>query len=351
MVLIVLVCNAGANFGFGHLMRCRALAAALNKAGEQCMILGPHSSYREDADSGLFAEWVAIEEWLSPEHEAARLLAIAARAGAHVAVIDDYRADNDYQKVLHNAEFYWLQFDTSIDGPRYPKVLVNPSPGVRAEDYYEVMADRDTVFLFGPEFAILRSEFPPEFGAPESDDALRVLLTFGAGDDRGAAIFALAKLIETTRCDVSFVLVSGEHNPQNDRLIRWVEEHGDGRVLLLVNPSSIASAYAGCDLAIMSGGTSIYEAAACGIPMLLLTIADNQVRQAKAWADTGAALYVGRYGEVHVEKLADMANALIVSRLRRAEMSRIGRSLVDGLGAARVARSVLQLVHRAKCRR
>lgn len=341
--MIVLVCNAGAGSGFGHLMRCRALAGAMRDAGGRCVLLGPSASYRNPFDGVLFDEWIAIEEWSSPQKEAERLLSVAARVGAHAAVLDDYRANNDYQRVLHDARFRWLQFDTSIDGPRYPDVLVNPSPGARAEDYFGVMKKRDVLLLLGPQFAILRAEFPPEARDVKAGADLTVMLTFGAGDDRGAGIFVLEELVGKTDEGLSYLVVSGEHNPQNSRLMKWVEEKGDDRVSLLINPRHMSTAYAECDIAIMSGGTSIYEAAACGLPMLLLTVADNQVKQAKAWAEAGAAVYLGGYGEVQGESLRKVVNLLVRDRGGRGAMSTLGRSMVDGLGAARVAQHVLAL--------
>jgi len=96
----------------------------------------------------------------------------------------------------------------------------------------------------------------------------------------------------------------------------------------------------------MSGGTSIYEAAACGVPMLLLPTADNQVKQSKAWAGSGAAVYLGRFGEVSGTQLLEALSVLVSNSEILDQMSLAGCRLVDGCGAVRVARSVARLSER-----
>lgn len=344
--MIILVCNAGPEAGFGHLMRARALATALIDLGERCALLGPSLAYSNEGDCGLFDEWMPIEHWTSDEEEARRLLSIAGSIGADSAVVDDYRANNTYQELLYRSDFPWLQFDTSIDGPRFPSILVNPSPGARSEDYQQVMERPDTVFLLGPRFAVLRPEFLGVVRAPRRSAPLRVLLTFGAGDDLGASLFVLGELISGTPLDLHFVVVSGLHNPQNPSLRQFVRERGSDRVSLLVNPPSLSEVYSSADIAIMSGGTSIYEAAACGVPMLLLPTADNQVKQSKAWAGSGAAVYLGRFGEVSGTQLLEALSVLVSNSEILDQMSLAGCRLVDGCGAVRVARSVARLSER-----
>ncbi|WP_300339326.1 hypothetical protein [Accumulibacter sp.] len=344
--MIILACNAGAQAGFGHLMRTRALATALSHLGERCVLLGPGSTYSRDSDHALFDEWIPIDHWTSDEEEAKRLLSIAGRVGANSAVLDDYRANNAYQEILHRSRFPWLQFDTSIDGPRFPNILVNPSPGARSDDHQRVMARSDTVFLFGPRFAVLRPEFSDVVRVPRETPAIRVLLTFGAGDDFGASAFVLRELVARAAQDLEFVVVSGEHNPQNFILDEWVRERGGNRVSLLINPPLLSAVYSSADIAIMSGGTSIYEVASCGIPMLLLPTVDNQIKQSVAWAESGAALYLGRFGEVSGAQLGETLNFLISNPRLREEMSLAGRQLVDGRGAIRVAKHVVGLGER-----
>jgi RimJ/RimL family protein N-acetyltransferase len=92
----------------------------------------------------------------------------------------------------------------------------------------------------------------------------------------------------------------------------------------------------GADLAITAGGSTCWELCLLGVPMVVLTIADNQRRLAAALADAGAATFAP------TPSLAvEAVNVLMTSAVRRKEMKQCGRLLVDGCGAGRVV-SVLQ---------
>ena len=108
-------------------------------------------------------------------------------------------------------------------------------------------------------------------------------------------------------------------------------------MLLHISPTQVAALFSTCDLAVMAGGTSSYEAASCGLPMLLLTIAENQEPQSQAWQDKGAAVYLGRFNEVSGEDLVSHFSNLSRSQKLREQMSQCGQHEVDGKGAEKIA--------------
>lgn len=341
--MIVFRCNAGPQVGLGHLVRCRALAAALHRLGVPCLMVGPPREYVTADDQALFRDWIAQEAWPSPEADAERLLEIARAHGATAAVLDDYRIDEGYQQVLATEGLRWLQFDAAAGQPLWADLILNANPAVRPGDYADVVRNRNAQLLLGPAYAVLRPEFsPPRQRAPE-EPLEQVLVTFGGGDDRGAIELALSSLIPQSPPALRFVVISGAANPRNSRLKRWIELHGDGRVQLLINPPRVANVLASCQLAVMAGGTTTYEAAACGLPMLLITVAQNQVPQARAWEGLGAAIYLGQLSDVDPRRLVE-SFALMESDVVRFDMLRACRSAVDGRGAQRVARHLAGLL-------
>jgi spore coat polysaccharide biosynthesis predicted glycosyltransferase SpsG len=307
-------------------------------------MVGPPKAYANAQDAVFIEDWIEVETWTSSAQDAAQLVAIARDKQGRFAVLDDYRVDADYQHVLNASGLHWLQFDGTAEKPLWADLVVNANPAVRAEDYAEVLNKPAAQLLLGPGYAVMRAEFPPAALRAAGRVIERVLVAFGGGDDRGGIEFALSTLIKNAPVNWHFVVISGGHNPRNPQLAGWIETHGQGRVSLLINPDNVATVMAGCDLAVMAGGTSIYEAAVCRLPMVLIAIADNQIRPAKAWANAGAALFLGSLHEVDAERLRLAVSKLAAADALRRDMAVKAAELVDGKGAQRLASKVIEMV-------
>lgn len=310
-------------------------------------MVGPAPEYRAEQDGGLFADWIPAADWAGARDDAEKFLALARAAQATAAVLDDYRVDDDYQQTIRAAGLPWLQFAGVIRHNLWANAFTDPSPGERAEFYKPFLRAGDVKLLLGPAYASLRSEFsrvPPA----DRSEVRRILVTFGGGDDLGAVLLALTALLPATPPGIEFAVVSGRHNPRNPQIADWIRASGEGRVELHVDPPDIARLFNTCDLAVMGGGTTTYEVAACGIPMVIVTIADNQVRQAEGWEQSGAGIFPGRLGEVGPDELASRCCGVIEDHIRRKRMSETARTMVDGRGAERLAAELLRLAGGSK---
>jgi spore coat polysaccharide biosynthesis predicted glycosyltransferase SpsG len=103
----------------------------------------------------------------------------------------------------------------------------------------------------------------------------------------------------------------------------------------------------GADVAISGGGQTLYELAATGTPAVAIRLADNQTLNLRNLQAAGMLLWAGDAGDADLETMVTSALMVLAeNRGRRTEMSRRGRALVDGRGAARVAAAVLDEVRR-----
>ncbi len=291
---IIFRCNANKDLGFGHLNRCRALAQALADLGQDCLMVGPDIVNKTNEDNNIFKEWITITNWNSSKEDSINLIQIAKKYNGTYIILDDYRIDEKYQKILLKAGFKWLQFyQKENEKPIWADIIVNPMPGITKKDFKSVLRNKSSKVLLGPNHAILRSEFTNVAKKNNLKKIKKVLLTFGGGDDNGANEFVLSTLLPVTQDYVKFLVVSGFTNPNNNRLREWILLNGSDRVHLSINPKNVAKLYSSCDLAVIAGGTTTYEIDCCGLPFLIISTADNQIEQSKAWANTGKAKYLG----------------------------------------------------------
>lgn len=323
----------------GHLTRCRTLASELQRYGIKCSIVGPKKIYASAADAKLFMNWDPLE-WGNATDDSKLTTQLANEYGANFLVLDDYRINEEYQIFLRLHGFKWLQFEARKDRPIWADVVINFNPLAVASDYSEVLRNPNSKLLLGPRYSLLRSEFLNISTRDISKPLRKVLITFGGGDDLGLIIFALATLMPKADQHIEFVVMSSAHNPRNSEIEEWIKDYGHGRVSLKIGPSSVATLFTSCDLAIMAAGTSIYEAACCKLPMILIAIAENQVDQAECWSASNEVTYLGRKEEVTSEKLLK-AFKFFAENPVVDEPKKRGNFFVDAKGASRVCKFIL----------
>jgi spore coat polysaccharide biosynthesis predicted glycosyltransferase SpsG len=91
------------------------------------------------------------------------------------------------------------------------------------------------------------------------------------------------------------------------------------------------------DLAISGGGQTIYELANVGLPAIIIQQANNQQENIQSWKKIGFIEYVGKASDPKTLNNINSAIIKLNSKRLRQQRSRIGRKLIDGLGAKRVA--------------
>ena len=317
-------------------MRCRVLAQALVCKGYTAAMFGPALSYCSESDRAIFSSWRESSDWSSAADDARQLLLFARSCSANFMVLDDYRINENYQQVLYEAGMHWLQFESSTSRPILADIVLNSSPNVDQEAYARALHNPKGIAMLGPQYSILRPEFRRPAPARRIDALKQVLVMFGAGDDRGAISRMLEVLIPVTSLGVRVMMVSGQHNPNNPLIVKRLAAMSNHRISFVIDPPDIASLMHSSDLAVLAGGTATFEAAACGLPMMIVAIADNQWSQAEAWAENGVAVYAGPLEAIDNARLkAAFIEASKVSSRR--SMSIRAQEIVDACGVDRVA--------------
>ena len=341
-------CDVSPEIGAGHLRRCAVLASELRRRGAW-VVFSYRSEHVDPAADLLGAadECMAMEWSLPPEADAREVGRLCRRNRADAAVIDCYRRDEKYQILLLNERIRWLQFDWAAQEPLWADWVLNPSPAAEEKVYRKLARRKETRLMLGPSYALLRPEFrPPGKKAAVRERPLlrqgsggrvkRILITLGGGGDRGGTILcleAVRRLGEDKECTV----LMGSFNPHIAHVEEWIRKSGLRNVIIIPGERDVARRMAEADIGIIGGGTTTFEAAAMGLPCVIIQIAENQSLNAVAWGKAGVALEAGPLAgltpdilEFHIRRLTDDAG------LRRA-MSSAGIALVDGRGAERVA--------------
>ncbi len=311
MKTAVFVTHAGPGIGGGHLARCLALAEALSSAGWRCRIAAPEASFGV-LPVGPEFERIALPDGPLPD---------PARLAAHLASSDLVVFDRYDVSVAHEGASP-CRVLTIADGATRDlraDIVLDATPGREATAYAGRVPARTTLLL-GPSYAPLRSTFATlrpvaldrraATGHPR-----RLVVGFGASASP-MLDFAMAT-IRSAASDVSVVAIHGK------------------------SPGEVARLYAEADLAVGSAGVSALERCVVGLPSIAFAVADNQADQLAGLDRAGAVRALGCWDAGAEARLRAALGELIADDNGRRIMAERAAALVDGLGAARVARVVV----------
>ena len=328
-------------------MRCVALAQA-------CIAEGMEARFLARVESRALADLIVqsgcqlavAPEFGSAAEDARAILRLARAAGgtSDCAIVDGYQFDAACLEMLAGAQLRLAVIDDLAALERYPAdLIVNQNLDANPGRYRTKAGCR---LLLGPGYALLRPEFAAWMGwrRPVADVATRVLVTLGGGVTAEVGSRVLEALAGS-KGSLEIRLLSGLHDgPAGplDAAARTARAAGH-QVSVLAHTSDMPREMTWADIAIAGGGSTVWELAFMQTPSLLLVLADNQSANVAGLARLGFGIDLGEASALDATQLAQAVDRLRGARGERDEMARIGRKLVDGRGAHRVARAIREL--------
>lgn len=327
--------DADGRMGTGHVMRCLALA--------QCWMehIGPVTLAAARLPDGLKTrledDGVAVA---IVGEEIADTCRLAMELRSETVVLDGYQFTSQDEQALHESGFKVLAFDDyGHTTHTHATWVLNQNLGSKKGWYAD--ASPSAKLLLGSKFALLRCEFAKARTFRRKTPALarRLLVTMGGADPDNVSsmiLHAIAKIPPQGRKSRLWIdVVVGSSNPHLHELQRIAEKFPH-RLRLRQNIRDMTSLISRSDLAITAGGTTTWELATFGVPMIAFTIAQNQVELAKGIERKGLAINLGWPSDTSLERKAEVIANTIRNADKRQAMSRQGRIAVDGWGVTRV---------------
>ena len=325
--------DAGVDIGSGHLMRCLGLAQYLRDQGVSCSLLT--TAVKEPVVARWREEEIDVQEHQarrgSPEDAAATLAATAASVAQWI-VADGYDFGLDWQRAAKEGGAGLLCFDDLGGAAFAADLVVNQNPG--AQDLSCDM-EGDGRVLAGPDYVVLRRDIR-RLTREAASTPPHLLVTFGGYDEDNLALAAMGELTGVETPFTATVICSADADGLAEAQTFAASHPGRFRVL---PPGDITPLIAAADLALCAGGTTALELASLGVPMVLVTVADNQEPGAAALAGAGCARLAGR-GIGALPDAARILSDLLRDAAACKDMGRAGSALVDGRGVERIARAM-----------
>lgn len=362
---IVIRADANKHVGIGHIMRCLSLADAFKASGHEISFLLADDGIANLINERGYKAIILHSNYFDMESE----LSLWPDLTPKLIIVDSYYVTYEYLTVLlvrsKAIGSKLVYFDDVCAFPYPVDVLVNYNSYSALALYEKLYKGSQLVIpklLLGPSYAPLRLMFRGIPKHSQSDTVKNILLSTGGSDILHITRTFIQNLHERSHIEknilyeMKFHILVGSMNPDKDQINQMARNHDN--IIIHENVTDMMSLISKCDIAVSAAGSTLYEICACGVPLITYSIADNQIASAEAFEHLGIAINIGDLRNPNtivpqyimsglLEESAVQRIMLAIQELssdyqKRHEMSDRMQKIVDGYGADRIVRELLQ---------
>ena len=333
---VVIRVDAHRQIALGHLKRCLALAEGLRTQNVEILFV----SMRDEAAESLLRSspffYKFVPEEINSVGDLERTFTLIRSFNAGSIIVDSYNIDQKYTGFFIKNGIAVIYVDDLARTDISCHVVVNGLMEAEKVPY------EAPVKLVGRDFLILGKEYWTP-SVTRVGPVRNILITMGGIDHYDLSTRAL-QILERHKNDFSVSVVVGAYY-ENMASIEAQQKAMYKRVELHVSPESLFPLMDDCDMAVSAGGLTLYELATMGKPVVGIGVWENQYGNVRALGDRNIIdpiIYVE--GAAFDSRFEKAIFSLIDGEKRRFELSSNGQRYLDGQGAIRVAKRIVEFM-------
>ena len=313
---ILFRCDGGdiPEIGMGHVARCLVLADDLKKR-KDTEVLFLMKDYKKGIKK-VEASGYRVAVIKKSEDEALRTVKTIFDFMADIVVVDRLSTSAKYTGLIKKSGVILIAVDDIGEGRAFADITINPILAT-GEGLYE-----------GFDYMVLP-------GRKRKDKAYKkecrdIFVSFGGFDCNNITEKVLPALKELD-IDSNFHIVASNI----DTLKKIAADKKN--IHLYSEPEDFSGILNKSGLAVVSGGLTLLQAVASGVPTLVISQYEHQLGTAKRLDALGTAVNLGMHKKLNTSLLTSKLNELAGDHKLRSKMGLRGRDLMDGLGNTRVS--------------
>ncbi len=333
--MVVIVCDATKEIGYGHLKRCLVLASFYGRLGL------PITFLMRDAPPVVknLLKGRGMEVVVRSDHGKCLSYLSEQKDLIKLVIIDHYEIGPDLEEKIFSG-FPLLVMD-DLCRPHWCDVLVDQTVNRKSCDYDKKMYNSFAKTLLGIDYTVID---PVYKGIKTNGDKANILITFGATDPEKVVLRVL-DLLEHTMEKKKLIF----HVPLSSLspCLEGVKKRIDRSKLdirLYRDLPDLSCLYERCGIAIGAPGTSLLERIYCGLINLILVVAENQREVGQKVSRLGAALCLGEIQTLDPSLVTRTMTQMTDSKAFGDEVQKRAMGLVDGEGPLRIIKQTLPLI-------
>jgi len=335
---LIVRADANPRIGSGHLMRSVALAQTWRAQTGGAVVFVTNceiEALREKLQTEAF-EICEIENSYPHAADWTRTREVLEKYPEAWCVVDGYHFDAAFHGKIRKNGSRVLAIDDTAHLDFYDAdAILNQNINA---DGLQYDCAKDTILLFGTSYALLRDEFARRQTWRREIPAVarKILITMGGSDFYNLTLKAIRAVERLAIENLEVRAVVGAGNPHYAEL-KESADCSPVHISLIQNANNMSELMAWADAGVSAAGSTCWELAFMQLPSVLIVSAENQKGLAEGLGATGFAENLGWFEQVSETDLANGLSGILPDEKRRRKMSEIGRDIVDGHGARRVA--------------
>lgn len=220
-------------------------------------------------------------------------------------IIDDYRLDYEWEKILSKKKFKIISLDDLEYRKHYSDILINyDSQYLEGKNYnYELNKKSNAKYLLGPKYCIL-----PNISNKNiknlNKKKFSLTMYIGGGGDLKVLYFLIIKLLKKNKKNFYINIIIGPLSKNKSKIFDLSKKFKN------INPiygsTNLLDTYKKTDLFIGSASTSVYETGALNVPSILISFTKNQNTDILYLEKIGHYFYLDRSCIKNLNKIVDL---------------------------------------------
>jgi spore coat polysaccharide biosynthesis predicted glycosyltransferase SpsG len=257
-----------------------------------------------------------------------------------LVIIDSYTIKSDEISKLNSRIPIVMLVDGDTRGIQATTFI---DQNLNSENFYSMDMQRNCNFLLGSKYALIRPEvLSSKIPSPSTltiVDATKILTFFGGSDPKGVSVTMAECLADLQLAELTMIAPAEYHTRIQEMDIKC-------NLTLIAESQNLPNLIATNDLVISAAGTSAWDISTIGTSAAYVLAADNQRLGIQAIEDCSIGITLGsqEYLESNKKEVQSKISNFIVDFPFRKEIFERNRKLFDGLGTARVASHIEELL-------
>lgn len=192
-----------------------------------------------------------------------------------------------------------------------------------------------TKCLLGPKYQILNKKF--EKNNTSHEKKYTILATFGGFDEHNI-VNTLCYKLEKNLDKITAKIILGAATKKSKK-IKFLESKYPKRLQIIQETKNMKKEISHAEFGICSGGITTYEFTSLGVPFVIICQYKHQLKTAREWQKRNIALNFGLPNKQTRSKIQNLIKKIAENKV----LVKPNKSIVDGLGAKRVAHEILKI--------
>ncbi len=307
------------HIGTGHLVRCLLLAQKL-AAKKDVDILFVMKNYEETVRK-VREEGFKVCTISPDKNELDFLIGCIKKFQPETVVVDKLHNGIEYMQKIKDTGVILVTLDDLGKGNRYADIVIN------------AIFDKGDTCYKGLNYLILPEKVVNKRKINKKCKC--VLLSFGGYDYLNLTLKVMKALSKLDKAIKIVVAVGGSYE-RKEQLNHFLLKESKRKYVVFYDSPNFNSLLAQCDLAVVSGGLTLFQAVSMGKPSIVLCQYKHQLRTALKLEKKDALINLGMGDQASETAIEKAVKSLVGNYEKRLKMNQKGRSLIDGKGLTRV---------------